>query len=630
MHHINRESGIKILNQIPRKVIETKTKENEENNVEKTFFIDADLLYDSKNKGKFRKKIKEFWSKNIPLTILTAFTFNHLILNSTIKVNVEYFNPQETKNKYLDQIPYFAHMKFNDPFAKGDICKIIESNEKFEKKETLWHLLNLQKIETDLLYHVVPMIIKLCQPIFYNHTVLTTAKLKQNKKIKRRNMQMLPNVYKIEKKIYNFISNFFEEVKKFDFDRILNLKKMKRNNGRESAKYLYYAIKDLDRLNFQVNCIDSIHSCLDITQTNSKWRILNAFFHKLYKEIYESKNQTVFNFYSFKQKRNVNKCSILYELRLFVWSYVNRDYNGNTISDDEFIVLNEALQKDFYQNEKISNFYKETKHMIFPQDKNQLKKKRKRNSKEIQLHNVQQKKMKKQHILEWSFISEKTIKEYKTHQIRLKKQFEKTSWDNFEPNHNCKTPEFIECYKKLESSFDLEISEKKLVLQRNVKWKKLKTNMKKVDFPETPTIFKSIPDFKMENFKKIQHTQFRNHIEILKKEISFNIEKKKKNQKWEDFAKSLFLKSSFIANKTEKNQRIFQKIENEMFSQIYKVSSINMQTFESVYYVFKKTGSAVKACTSLDNAIDKAVLINKTNAIAEIESLDEFQIDREQ
>ena len=67
-----------------------------------------------------------------------------------------------------------------------------------------------------------------------------------------------------------------------------------------------------------------------------------------------------------------------------------------------------------------------------------------------------------------------------------------------------------------------------------------------------------------------------------------------------------------------------------MFSQIYKVSSINMQTFESVYYVFKKTGSAVKACTSLDNAIDKAVLINKTNAIAEIESLDEFQIDREQ
>ena len=102
----------------------------------------------------------------------------------------------EKKTKdFLTNLPFYSKIRYKDEEdEKGEkedttilrnIDCILSQNDKYVGKErTLLHLFNLPKTEIDLLTHVCKQIVTVSTPIFFNHLVLSSAKLKSNGKIK--------------------------------------------------------------------------------------------------------------------------------------------------------------------------------------------------------------------------------------------------------------------------------------------------------------------------------------------------------------------------------------------------------------------------------------------------------------
>ena len=165
------------------------------------------------------------------------------------------------------------------------INSLFRQNDKQENPQTLYNLLKLSLSERIKLYIVVEYLQKIGTFKFVNFNVNTRHKQPYTfKKRAKRNVQHLPNCLQIKIEDFDFIFNYFDELKVINVQEHLNIRRKKRENGIFSSQYHYLDVNDIDRVSQQfhmVHQIDTIFNCVNIT---NHYEIMATLFNQLKKK----------------------------------------------------------------------------------------------------------------------------------------------------------------------------------------------------------------------------------------------------------------------------------------------------------------------------------------------------------
>ena len=638
---------IRIYENITTAEIQTIIEENE--NTENTV-IEYDKVNDAKNsesqkneKDKFRISLKHVIKQCINVIIVSSFVFLHP-LDQLKKAEILYEKIDEKKTKdFLTNLPFYSKIRYKDEEdEKGEkedttilrnIDCILSQNDKYVGKErTLLHLFNLPKTEIDLLTHVCKQIVTVSTPIFFNHLVLSSAKLKSNGKIKKKSQQMLPNCYMIYGYEFDKMFTFFEEIKDYYFYRLFNVQRHKRNNGRFS-KIHYYKISDFDRILHQLSMVDEVYSKIDIKLSNNKWRVMYALFEKVKGSQYTKIP------YFYGEKYNVNKHIVSYILKdILEKECVDPQ---DTLTDDDYNQLKNVLSNEFCTNQQVNNFYKETEKMIKAKQIPTFGKKRKR-AKEHILEAKRDKK-KKSDVFDdicmlqanYSYIINACIDEkheqvnvdrkpgetYEKYEERFTKQqemwkfnkylefkkedqreFKKFDWNELEIKKENNTEEFEEAMQILDKCANIENNLKEKT--KNTKCKTTHLNTEGEKQIKCLKVFTKVGDFKESNLKTLYKLKYKKRFVdclIIRK---LKQTEKKKSQTWSNFVEDLIKVASNMKDQTRIDDIIFEILEDRLNDErIQNKNKISYEMIESTYYIFKTTSDVFKASRHLDRQI---------------------------
>ena len=165
------------------------------------------------------------------------------------------------------------------------INSVFRQNDSQKKRQTLYNLLKLSLTQRTKLYIVFEYMQKIGTFKFVNFNVKTKHKnIYTFKKRAKRKVQHLPNCLQIKKEDFDFIFNYFHELKVINVEKHLNIRRKKRKNGIFSRKYHYLDVNDIDRVSKQfhmVHEIDTIFNCLNIS---NHYEIMGTLFNQLRKK----------------------------------------------------------------------------------------------------------------------------------------------------------------------------------------------------------------------------------------------------------------------------------------------------------------------------------------------------------
>ena len=167
-----------------------------------------------------------------------------------------------------------------------EINSLFSQNDLQKNPDTLYKLLKLDLIQRTKLYTVFQYLQKIGTFRFVDFNVKTNHKHRNFcKKRSKRNVQMLPNCLQIKKKHFNFIFNYFDELKCVNVEQHLSISRKKRENGIFSGQYHYLDLDDIDRVSQQfhmVHQIDTIFNCLNVT---NHYEIMGTLFNQIRKNL---------------------------------------------------------------------------------------------------------------------------------------------------------------------------------------------------------------------------------------------------------------------------------------------------------------------------------------------------------
>ena len=132
-----------------------------------------------------------------------------------------------------------------------EINRLFSQNDSQKKPDTLYNLLKLNLSQRTKLYIVFEYLKKIGTFKFVNFHVKTKHKHTYNfKKRAKRNVQHLPN--------FNFIINYFDELKVINVEEHLYIRRRKRRNGIFSWQYHYLDLNDIYRVSEQFHMVHQI------------------------------------------------------------------------------------------------------------------------------------------------------------------------------------------------------------------------------------------------------------------------------------------------------------------------------------------------------------------------------------
>ena len=260
-------------------------------------------------------------------------------------------------------------------FSKNVIYfKNLNDKSFWKHKAFFTQLFNLTPKTYFNLANVFLMIQKLSKTIFY--TNLFKRKFDSNKRSKR-SAQQKDNCYKIDKRLFNKIWNFFPDVSPYDFFKITSIYKIKKE--RLSTKFYIFSISHFDQILTQLDFVDVMMSESESQFCVKRENLLSYFFKKIHFTHYQFQacicNSICIctekcNFYG-EHLFDINIYSRLYLLNTFLL-YDSKIYY-NLFTNTELQMLKSLLNNNLHPEMKqfsieMHNYYDE----LFPQTNYEL------------------------------------------------------------------------------------------------------------------------------------------------------------------------------------------------------------------------------------------------------------------
>lgn len=236
--------------------------------------------------------------------IAQLFTVTNFVSLYTSRYN-RYF-PIKSLSRFGVEIEYMSHksqfssctydISLNiesssqiNKFQENQILSIILKNEKIDEYQVFNQIFNLSYPSILKLYYVMDEIIKHSSNIVYNINSNSSKKNKRTFLRKRPKYFHHENVYRINKKTFYIIWNYFKDIKKFHFKHLLQLHSLKKNEGRLSYKYIYLYINEVDRSFKQIIDCLSIYTVIDADKFIFPQPFLDSIFEEFKNIVFSDK-----------------------------------------------------------------------------------------------------------------------------------------------------------------------------------------------------------------------------------------------------------------------------------------------------------------------------------------------------
>ena len=175
--------------------------------------------------------------------------------------------------------------------------------------------------------------------ILYSKTVfftnLKTPCFVFSKKRAKQNASPLPNVYKIPLIIFNNLLKFFPKTVNFNFNKVFNVKPLKKQML--SIEYAYYSIFQIDSCMAKMSIADKFFANNNIKFCSNKWSVFDHVFNKIKHKTEHIKSDVV------------NSYSKRYMLNEFIKGFTPNKLSCITLN--EYVILCKFLMNSQSMNE---------------------------------------------------------------------------------------------------------------------------------------------------------------------------------------------------------------------------------------------------------------------------------------
>ena len=537
-------------------------------------FYDLDEL-SNLDQIKRNKKIKHLAQvanqNNNILCFLSRFE-KELSLHTT---RLKFWSFPKKPNNFSNKDNFFSRKNCNTKQIV-QINNLFNQNESKNNPDTLYNLLKLNLNQRTKLYIVFEYLQKIGTFRFVNFNVKTKPEQKDtfNKRAKR-NVINPPNCLQIEKTKFNFIFNYFNELKVINVQKHLNIRLKKRKNGIFSGKYFYLDIDDINRVSEQFHMVHQLDTIFNCVSGNNHYEIMGNLFNQL-------RQKFGANFYS------ISSCetkkfygSHLLNVQKPIMNYILNDFvKNNKINVDSSIIdSTEHFIKRYYVPYEIHCFKKDCYTLL--NNTKQSKASKVKHSKEYyKLERFEKKKIIKNKI-EWLMLQNKFNKEYPKggNDEQVKNFIEKEMKNKSEIKTDFqKEVNTLTSYVPVDCSSMTIISEKKKLPN----WS---------DF-----ITKAREDFLNREAKALRTKKYL--------EMPFRIRYKFENESFYEFSRQCYL----LLCKTERtvDNKINEKaISRRIFDKIYNEALETDDMMDKLLICYKKATNIMTACYRFDQYLKK-------------------------
>ena len=457
-----------------------------------------------------------------------------------------------------------------------EINSLFSQNDSLKHPITLYNLLKLDLSQRTKLYIVFEYLQKVGTFRFVNFHVKSKHKhTKISKKRTKRNVQHLPNCLQIKKKDFNFIFNYFDELKVINVEEHLNISRKKRRNGIFSGQYNYLDLCDIERVSKQfhtVHQIDTIFNCLNVT---NHYEIMGTLFNQMKKKFgsnfYSISSFEAEKFYG-SRLQNIQKPIMSYVLNQLV---KNNDKNV----DSSIIDSTKHFLNKYYVPYEIQCFKKDCSKLtantcLFKQASNVKK------SKEYKKYERFEKKKKIKNRQEWLMLQKKFDREYpnggNAEQVKnfMKKQIK-----------------IFKNTEEIKSNFESKVN--KLTSYVPVDCSSMQISRQKRELPSWSDFMSKL----RENSFKRQANARRKKKEL---EMPFRNLQKFYKETFFEFSERCY----FILEKVERtfdNKIIEQKISERIFDKIYFEILETKDMLDKFLFYYMNSKDIIMACHKFDN-----------------------------
>ena len=491
------------------------------------------------------------------------------------KTRLKFWSFPKKPNNLSNKANFFSRINC-DIKQSVQINNLFNQNESKNNPETLYNLLKLNLNQRTKLYVVFEYLQKIGTFRFVNFNVKTKDEGKNtfNKRAKI-NVQNPPNCLQIKKTKFNFIFNYFDELKVINVQEHLNISLKKRKNGIFSGKYFYLDLDDIERVSEQFHMVHQIDTIFNCLSGNNHYEIMGNLFNQIRQKFganfYSITNCETKKFYG-SHLLNVQKPIMNYILNDFV--------KNNKINVDSSIIdSTEHFIKKYYVPYEIHCFKKDCYTLL--NNTKQSKASKVKHSKEYyKLERFEKKKIIKNKI-EWLMLQNKFNKEYPKggNDEQVKNFIEKEMKNKSEIKTDFqKEVNTLTSYVPVDCSSMTIISEKKKLPN----WS---------DF-----ITKAREDFLNREAKALRTKKYL--------EMPFRIRYKFENESFYEFSRQCYL----LLCKTERtvDNKINEKaISRRIFDKIYNEALETDDMMDKLLICYKKATNIMTACYRFDQYLKK-------------------------
>ena len=435
----------------------------------------------------------------------------------------------------------------------------------------MYNLLKLNLNQRNKLYIVFEYLQKIGTFRFVNFNVKTKPEQKNtlNKRAKR-NVINPPNCLQIKKTKFNFIFNYFDELKVINVQKHLNISLKKRKNGIFSGKYFYLDIDDINRVSEQFHMVHQIDTIFNCVSGNNHYEIMGNLFNQL-------RQKFGANFYS------ISSCetkkfygSHLLNVQKPIMNYILNDFvNNNKINVDSSIIdSTEHFIKKYYVPYEIHCFKKDCSTLL--NNTCIFKASKVKHSKEYyKLARFEKKKIINNKI-EWLMLQNKFNKEYPEggNHEQVKNFIEKEMKNKYAIKTDFQTEvNTLTSYVPVDCSSMRIISEKKHLPN----WSDFKTKAREDSLNREAKALRT---------KKYLEMPFRNRYKF-------------ENESFYEFSRQCYL----LLCKTERtvDNKIDEKaISRKIFDKIYNEALETDDMMDKLLFFYKKAPNIMTACYRFD------------------------------
>ena len=532
-------------------------------------FYDLDEL-SNLDQIKRNKKIKHLAQvanqNNNILCFLSRFE-KELSLDTT---RLKFWSFPKKPNNFSNKANFFSRHNCNIKQIV-QINNLFNQNESKNKPETLYNLLKLNLNQRNKLYIVFEYLQKIGTFRFVNFNVKTKPEQKNtlNKRAKR-NVINPPNCLQIKKTKFNFIFNYFDELKVINVQKHLNISLKKRKNGIFSGKYFYLDIDDINRVSEQFHMVHQIDTIFNCVSGNNHYEIMGNLFNQLRQKFganfYSISSCETKKFYG-SHLLNVQKPIMNYTLNDFV--------NNNKINVDSSIIdSTEHFIKKYYVPYEIHCFKKDCSTLL--NNTCIFKASKVKHSKEYyKLARFEKKKIINNKI-EWLMLQNKFNKEYPEggNHEQVKNFIEKEMKNKYAIKTDFQTEvNTLTSYVPVDCSSMRIISEKKQLPN----WSDFKTKAREDSLNREAKALRT---------KKYLEMPFRNRYKF-------------ENESFYEFSRQCYL----LLCKTERtvDNKIDEKaISRKIFDKIYNDALETDDMMDKLLFFYKKAPNIITACYRFD------------------------------